>query len=58
MQAKNEGLLQGITLQELADILEVGHRSTIMRDLQAAEKAQKLTGPMLERIRNLNRGNP
>lgn len=51
--AQDAGLLEGITLQELADALEVGHRSTILRDLRLAGQAKKLIGPMLERIRNL-----
>lgn len=34
IQAKESGLLEGCTLQQLANILGVAHRSTILRDMR------------------------
>ncbi len=52
MTAKDLGLLHNVTLQELADLLDVEHRSTILRDLREVEPASKLAGEYMERLRN------
>lgn len=54
MRAREEGLLEGVTLQELADALQVGHRCTVMRDLRDVDDTMAQAGPMLERLRNVS----
>ena len=46
--ANDHDLLQGYTLQQLADLLGVGHQSTIHRDLRQLEDVIQLRDELIE----------
>jgi len=55
--AEDRGLLAGdkllgVTHQRLADLLEVEHRSTILRDLRQVGEVRRLAGIYFERLKN------
>lgn len=57
IQAQDLGLLSGdkllgVTYQRLADLLEVDHRSTILRDMRQIEDVRRLAGIYFERLKN------
>jgi len=57
IHAQDRGLLAGdkllgVTYQRLADLLEVDHRSTIMRDLRQINEVRRLAGIYFERLKN------
>ena len=52
-QLDRSGQLEGRTLQELADIFEVGHRSTILRDLRTLEEVKRILPEVKANLRSL-----
>ena len=44
------GYLEGMTQQQIAEMLEVGHRSTAMRDLRMLEDVKSLVEGIKERL--------
>ena len=44
------GQLEGMTQQQIADLFEVGHRSTALRDLRMLEAVKLLLPQIRERI--------
>jgi hypothetical protein len=45
------GYLKGMTLQQIADLFDVGHRSTILRDLRIMENVKEVLPEMRERLK-------
>jgi hypothetical protein len=45
------GYLEGLTLQQIADLFDVGHRSTILRDLRIMEDVKEVLPEMRERLK-------
>jgi hypothetical protein len=45
------GYLEGLTLQQIADLFDVGHRSTILRDLRIMEDVKDVLPEMRERLK-------
>jgi hypothetical protein len=52
------GYLEGLTQQEIADLLDLGHRSTALRYMRDVERLHELVPGLLGKIRGSSRKGP